>query len=578
VLKRLSPLKTDKYAKEKLFVVDVETYKLEATPENLWFGCIYGWNYRAMFRTVDEFKQIIKQNRFNGSYIFAHNGGGFDYLVLFGNIAKDNEVIWRGSKFISKKTVNDVTFGDSWNVLVGSVANIGKAIGIEKKELKGKGRIKRGTLPSETDIDYCYTDCEIIWHGLDSVFEKAGKICMTVASLSMRIFRRHYLHKFLVTDVGLDTYFLDAYYGGRVEAFRRGKVYAHIADVNSMYPYVMLHGKYPDPTRLKMKVRPAKKKLASILNQYEGCGHFTIKTSNSNIPILPIKEDNMLMFKNGILTGWWCFNEIREALKYGAEILKCSKVVYAIPFYGYELFGPYVNTHYELKQNGIGFENYYAKMMLTNLYGKFGEHKQEERLYFPDKKDIPKYMQLENDFSWTIHEFSARRKDGYITKEKLVKDKNTTLFCIAAYVTANARLHLYRLIKKTGLRNVLYCDTDSLFIPPGTKITESKKLGDLKLERDKTGKLKVITSIKGAKDYRVKRDGEIEEKIKGVPKSAIKIGPNKFRFKKLLRAREALTRNRKAGKLITVEKNLTRKYKKRYTFANGKTRPFKQKA
>jgi len=52
---------------------------------------------------------------------------------------------------------------------------------------------------------------------------------------------------------------------------------------------------------------------------------------------------------------------------------------------------------------------------------------------------------------------------------------------IASYITAYARIHLYRLFRKAGMENVLYCDTDSAFVSKNLG-EGSSNLGDIKLE------------------------------------------------------------------------------------------------
>lgn len=43
--------------RQEFYVFDTETTKLEPIPENFVFGVIYGWNYRKVIYSVEDFKK-----------------------------------------------------------------------------------------------------------------------------------------------------------------------------------------------------------------------------------------------------------------------------------------------------------------------------------------------------------------------------------------------------------------------------------------------------------------------------------------------------------------------------------------
>lgn len=102
---------------------------LKARPENFKFGVIYGKNYCKIFHSLDEMLKELKTSRFKDKKVFAHNGGGYDYSVMFGNILEfDPKAVINGSRFICC-TNGNATFCDSFNIFQTSVEKLGKMLG-----------------------------------------------------------------------------------------------------------------------------------------------------------------------------------------------------------------------------------------------------------------------------------------------------------------------------------------------------------------------------------------------------------------------------------------------------------------
>ncbi len=109
---------------------------------------------------------------------------------------------------------------------------------------------------------------------------------------------------------------LDSYYGGRTEAFVIGKRVGDIRviDVRSMYPTQMKYMEYPDTNYIEK---------GTIEQHRFGYGRFRIYVPEDiHIPPLPVKYHGKLMFPSGELEGWWVYDEVRLAVKYGCKILK----------------------------------------------------------------------------------------------------------------------------------------------------------------------------------------------------------------------------------------------------------------
>lgn len=558
-MKILSYQKSAKQYSNEFYVLDVETYSLKATMGNLWFGCIYGNNYKAIFRNHKEFHLLLQTGRFYNKIIYAHNGGRFDYLVLFGNLLA-GEVIYSGARFISYK-YKHIVFADSLNLLSDTVANIGAMVGYPKLELENKGSIAKGAEPSEKDIEYCFRDCEIVYEALCFMFQDC-KPKLTIGSLALDIFKRKFLQSKIKFNEAIEDYYIPAYYGGRTEMFTTGKVHDCVYDINSMYPYIMATTIFPHPSYSYKIFNPSVARATQLIYEKEGVINCVVYVPETiEYCPLPVIYNDRLLFAYGTFKGSFCFNELRMALDLGCKLISVNNICSSTRLLqGKDLFGDFVDTHYKLKVEATSdIERWANKYILNNLYGKFGQHRLCETKYFTDKNDAAFYIaSLPDSWLWEIKEYNKKRKDCYIEKE-VDKMTSHSIISIAAYITSASRVLLYKYICKYKPD---YCDTDSLFLPMDSTTfpPESTLMGDLKLENY------WVSNIKGCKDYtkHKMKDGKevIIEMIKGIRKGAEQIGPNKFRQYSLASPRTALRRGMEIGSQYPIEKTLKRIYTK----------------
>ena len=77
--------------------------------------------------------------------------------------------------------------------------------------------------------------------------------------------------------------------------------------------------------------------------------------------------------------------------------------------------------------------------------------------------------------------------DGLVEQAIGADEGASSCVAIASYVTAAARVYLAKMIELAGEGNILYCDTDSLFVT-------RKGYDNLArfVQQDKLGKLKVV--------------------------------------------------------------------------------------
>ena len=395
---------------------------------------------------------------------------------------------------------------DSTNYFAGKLSQMGDMVGIKKGDYFEASK-------DWNDLkNYCRTDCEILWEFLNRfqnmmIDQLQIPIKVTIGGMAMNVFRTHFLHESVLAcsrDICLD-----AYYGGRTEVFYQGQVDEEIcvSDVNSMYPYVMTWH-YPDTRFLE----------TSTIDTHEfGVGKFLVYVpENTLLPVLPVKdEDKGLWFPTGKFEGTWTYHEVRHAIEHGAKVLKeysgSIGTNRSRPF-----FKDYVETFYskrlKAKERQDPFEVSFWKLFMNNLYGKWCQHIDPERISsFKDEGFKEEFV----------------RKIGKLYLFRGVNEDvgQNTNYMWGAYVTSYARIYLHGILHKVHQagHQLLYCDTDSVMYAKKNETipyTISKELGDLDEEYFVGGEF--ITS-KGyylfdkpkyySYGFRIPNRGELPERI-----------------------------------------------------------------
>jgi len=581
ILNKLSKVKDLDKIRKKFFVFDCETYTREARPEGFAFCCMWGYNYKKVFHSIEEFQEEIFSGKFKNKYIFCHFAE-FDLNVIFSNIKKvlDREAVFNGSRFIIAQK-DKVLFADSLNIYQTSVKSIGEVLGINKLEMDsrfGKGKKFKYT---QNEIDYCYRDCEIVWLALEKIFTMVQSVRPTLASLSLLYYRRFYMpFSFAYNDLSIK--FFNSYYGGRVEAFKLGKTVSSKYDINSMYPYVMTYAKFPNPKFVKVSHSNNVKGLLHDLKYYEGQATIKVEHKKNIFGFLPVKKDGKLIFPNGVFSGTWCFPEIRYALKKKAiKILEVGEVLTSFPMES--PFKSFSFELYEKRMKSEGIEKTNLKLILNSLYGKWGQREKFKEIYFDNiPLDFIALLQ-ENNIPFDVKTFNKKRLDCYLHIYAPIKIKNNyteieidkhgfktkihSIPAFSSYITSHARVYLLENIFKYQNKTVTYIDTDCICLEKDVEIIDSLELGAFKKEKE------YLTEIFGNKNYSEFKNGEENRKIKGIPKKAIKLNDNSYQFDTFVKTKKAIRQQKNAGSIEIITKNLNNDYTKRTLKKNGRTIP-----
>lgn len=450
-----------------------------------------------------------------------------------------------------------------------SLKNLGEHVGREKLE-----RPEDWSDVGRDDI-YCRRDIEILekatldwWKFLRD--HDMGSVAPTLASQALTTYRHKYLSHPLLCDDNADSHDLAraAYSGGRVECFRIGRLKGPwtLYDVRSMYPYVMGRESYPTVLRGVYK-RVNETELRLHLAQTAVVAEVTLETDE---PAYAIREAGRLLFPVGVFRATLTTPELSYALLAG-HIVKIGRVaVYTCA----PIFEKWVKDMYRLRMEararGDSMMEWHIRLLMNSLYGKFGQIMRRD-VHVATSPDLMPRTWDEID-----HETGERTRfrsfAGQIHRLEVGGESWWSHPAIAAHVTAYARLHLWRLIREAGVRDVAYCDTDSLLVSErGSARLEGRwvgdKLGLLQLE----GRAEAVT-IRGPKDY----DFGFKKRTKGVRQTATWTGPNTveqdywFGLKGLVAAGDV-----SAPRVKRITKHLERVYRKGRVLPGGHTRPWR---
>lgn len=462
-----------------------------------------------------------------------------------------------------------IVFISTQNFIPFSVEKIGQLLG------KPKQKVDFRTCTTEQLLAYCKVDTDILIDFFEKWLDfaqrtKMGSFRVTIASQSLTAFRSRFMrHKIRIHNnqnaIALER---ESYCGGRVECNFIGRVKAktiYKLDINSQYPYVMRNNYVPTNLILH-KTDFTCRDLRDALQNY--CAIARVRV-NIDKPILPYRETGKTCFPIGEFTVTVCSEALERLLQSDA-----IKKIYEIAIYDCDIiFANYVDffgkekEHFTLTKDKLSRE--FAKKFMNALYGKWGQKK--ERLI--DSCNAP--MDLIESRVVIDGETGARgRIVTYGGVTRLYEDRGENAYnsfvAISSHITEYARFLLWDYIELAGVKNVYYCDTDSLFVNErGYKRLYDKlhpaTLGMLKLE-SKTNKV----IIRGCKDYTFGR----QVVMKGIRKDAVPAGVRTYRQYQFPSLKTYLKTSPESGYIIkSIIKQLTGVYDKGTVLKNGKVVP-----
>jgi hypothetical protein len=314
-----------------------------------------------------------------------------------------------------------------------------------------------------------------------------------------------------------------AYTGGRVEAYRIGEVPGGpfaCFDVNSMYPFIMRNYRLPVKcVDYHTDLTPGD--AAAVLAEYSVIAEVELDTDS---PLYAYRCQGRLIFPVGAFTAYLCTEGLRQALLRG----HARRIVRAAFYKDAVIFREYIDAFYAMriaaKERLDPVMDRMAKLLMNSLYGKLAQRRPVVSSDRSCKSDD--YYRCEAiDFETNENIITTRlfHREIVTIGEELAP---SSIVSIPAHITEYGRMLQYEIQEKIGRDRVLYCDTDSVFLPdpvPG-------KLG-YPVQASTLGALsKKWTSdrltIHGAKDY----ETDLDVVVKGIPEDAELVAPRTWTY------------------------------------------------
>jgi hypothetical protein len=276
-----------------------------------------------------------------------------------------------------------------------------------------------------------------------------------------------------------------------------------------------------------------------------------------------------LIFPVGRFWAYLCTPEIYHVLKYGriVEVRRIAAYTKAPLFMAYVRFFHDLKTRMEREGNMVFREM--AKLMLNSLYGKFGQVENARSLVCEGLFDdgVQDFIDAETGDRGML--VTVQGKTWEISSTE--RPSFNSFPAIASMATAYGRMILWTIIKKAGLENVYYCDTDGVIVNQEgyenlSDLVKPHELGYLSIKKV-SGELEVVN----AKHYRM--GGDL--KIKGIRKDARRLDDFTFEQTQFLKTRGMWRRRlTDAAYSRVVIKRLTSAYDKGVVDADGHVHPF----
>ncbi len=403
---------------------------------------------------------------------------------------------------------------DTINWFKQSLDSLGKRCGVVKSKMPEFAE------SDEVWFPYCETDVKVLVQVvrdlLDTVHSNdLGQFRWSAPAQALAAFR----HRFYPVKIELHdqepvrALERQSYFGGRVECFRIGTIRHPLwqLDVASMYPAVMREHKYPHRLLYDWLDSPDRKPGRESLS-LNHIAEVEIKTEHETFPF---RTPDQTIFPTGHYTTTLAGPELIRARDAGVIQSVGRWSYYALA----PLFREFVDYFWpercKAKSAGDEVWQQFCKLMMTSLYGKFGQAKSSWDDVGDDRDAVPWHQ-------WTTHstvtgETKSYRTLGYHVQELAgVREHPNAAPGIASYVTSYCRERLLEIMLAAGRENVYYCSTDCVIVNEAGRDRldaageiQPDVLGKLNVEA--TGKTGEIRSVH---QYRVGRKSRLGSRKK----------------------------------------------------------------
>lgn len=482
-------------------------------------------NKHKMWQAIKEMAEK-EEKRGHNLFCYAHNCE-FDFYAI-GDL-KDREMQYISFRpFIARR--RNLWLLDTVAITRAPLSEVAEWIGMKKGETPEE--LKTGNLTWQEFHDnfelkartseYCKNDALITLRLVKAIKKKLSgeeiriKRLISAGQIGMSVFLRQIkqmeiANKWMDPTTGgfieqgniEDSLARRASHGARVEACQLGKFEKiWYFDLNSLYPHILSTMKLPD---LRAGAEAGGEELLDT--DKTGCAR-AIMHKPDGMNGIGVRSEEELAFpeQEAIMAGTYTLEELREFRKEGCKMIE-------VEGFGYpSLDNPlreFIEEKYELRKESA-FSKAFWKLVLNNIVGKFGQHRESKEIRFED-------MGLDREMKDKGFELKDVTEDlGMYVKNNGEYRSRSYCPILYAHVTAGARMMLWKQSKLVKEQDLLYMDTDSILMTNGASYEKlfdmGTNLGQWKIEaKDEPAR------IWGKKTYSV---GKLV-KMSGAPKSQL---------------------------------------------------------
>lgn len=490
-------------------VLDMETDPFDGHSEILPFvaelyapdiGAIVIWNenFRSFITEVVDAITSLPGKR----YVYAHNGGRFDFLFLLSAIKGKTK--FKGSSLMEAR-VGDHLLRDSLHIIPTRLANYHKNDFDYSWLEKGRRKSRRAEI-----LEYLHSDCVYLWELVHGFVERFGfKISIGQAAMS----EIKTCVDFDCLSEAIDDQIRPYFFGGRVECLRGAGIFHappgetyKVYDVNSMYPYVMSEFRHPVGGGIMHGTKES------------GTARVTDKTAFIKLKCVNhgalIGRDEKGHVTANRSSGEFCttIHEYLAALELGkissVEILETWAFAewatfedFVVPLYSnrQKLKGEIKRTPDGPEKRELERRDLFDKFLLNNGYGKFAQDPRRFRDHVltdfgampdgcvPFQGLAAHCVEVESGTVYQLVEDVENLDYPELSYAIWACEPATLRFnnvATGASITGAARSVLFRAI--CAAKNPIYCDTDSLVCSELPLDLDPVRLGAWDLEAETT--------------------------------------------------------------------------------------------
>lgn len=471
---------------KQIWAVDCESdpFLYGRVPRPFLWGIYEGYtkNYWEFERTDDCIDFLIE----NDVIAYAHNGGKFDWHFITHRMQPRESVLVINGR-LAKFNIGLCEFRDSFNLMPISLDQYQKS---SIEYWKMEECVRRYHM--EEIRAYLKSDCINLWNMVYGFECEYGRH-LTQAGAAMKIWTSISGHKPPRSGEFYFDTFKPFYFGGRVQCFESGEfdIEAKSIDIHSAYPDAMLADHPIGLDTVAHSGTPQKSidKLGHCFFNIRciARGAFPYRTLNKALyfPADDVRRDYHV-------TGWELVAALETNTVDDLEIIDWIEHLETVNFSEYVLH--FWNKRVEAQKIGDKGRDYYCKIFLNGLYGKFASDPRNYKQYelWP-KNTLEQAIEVGKDFDFFY--------DWLLVSEHIKSGKYRFYnLATGASITGKVRAKMWRGL--CSATRPLYCDTDAITAVEFSGLKYGSDLGDwgLEAEYDKlvlAGKKMYANHIKG---------------------------------------------------------------------------------